>query len=442
MAKGVLAAALLIASLSTVSGLVLSRERLTELLREDFSSGGLTSDPARVVEDWVECSLLTMEYIRHDNILDAIDTSWMRPTHHTCEELKALVAGPPYTLELAPPSHYINYAFGARHFEAILLSVLSIMTAKTLCLMLSYVSVVCLFLGGWRNSPPVTLAVLLPIGLFLLFAFEQHRYGDSLMWAPAFFVGFFTLAVFLAARDRFNDRANRIGLFCFLALILTFLDTMQGSLPVLLSLTIVLNHFFYVSRGTYPTLKAYFVATLVGLSTIFLCFITSFIVYTVVRLLILSHVIAYPVWHSFVTDLGSRMGDVVPEVGTVHLSEVVQKLWSERSQMTGNDFATWLFWASGLAWLCAISMLIFLVPRRIGNAALMVSVDVFVLTVASLGILSWFVIFPNHSYIHAWFMVRMMALPESYGFVAAIIVIQRSFQGKTMTRHYASLRCA
>ena len=442
VAKGVFAAALFIGSFSIVSGVVLSRERLTEILREGFSSGELSSDGEDWVEDWVECSLLTMEYIRHDSFLDAIDTNWIRPTHHTCEELKALVAGPSSTLQLDQPSHYVNYPFGARHFEAILLSVLSVARAKTLCLLLSYASVVCMFLGSWRNSPPVALAVVLPVGLFLIFAFEQHRYGNSLMNAPSFFVGFFILAVFLAARERYQHRANRIGFFCFIGIVTTFLDTMHGSHPVLLSITIVLNHFFYVSRGSYSSVKAYFIAAVLESFTVFLCFIVVFIVYTVIRLYILSQVIPDPVWQIFVTQLGSRMGDVVPDVGTIHLSEVLQKLWSERSQMTGNDFATWLFWTSGLAWLFAVSMLIFLVSRRIGNAALMVGVDVFVLMVASLGILCWFVIFPNHSYIHAWFMVRMMALPEAYGFVAAIIVVQRWFQGKTTSRQYASLRGA
>jgi hypothetical protein len=47
-----------------------------------------------------------------------------------------------------------------------------------------------------------------------------------------------------------------------------------------------------------------------------------------------------------------------------------------------------------------------------------------VLALASLGVLAWYVIFINHSYVHAAFAVRYLALPASFGFVALLLVLE------------------
>lgn len=428
VSKAFLAAALVIVILSFASGLLLTRERLTEVLQDAFTSGTLSSNPSNpdYVEDWVECSLLTMEYARYESALDdAFATRWIRPTHHTCDELQALVSGPPFKMQLSSPTLYPNYAFGARHLEAIPLSVLRFSTAQRLCLFLTYASIAVLLVAGWRNSPRQTIAVLVPTAFFLAFAFQQHRYGNNLMWAPSFIVGIFLLALLIGAPVWFRSKANRVGLFCFLALIASFLDTMQGSLPVLLSLSIVLNHFFYVAGGNYPSAASYWRTAVQEALTVVACFVLCYAAFTGLRLLIVSGLgvdQSFSVFQFFIGGLNQRMGTEVPGVGTVHLSDVAKRLWEERAQLTGNALSTWLLGASACAWLAAIVLLAAFF-RRSTAAASRLATDIFVLAMAGLGIVSWYIAFPNHSYIHAWLMVRMMALPAAYGFVAALLLL-------------------
>jgi hypothetical protein len=338
--------------------------------------------------------------------------------------LEALVSGPPYKVELATPTLYPNYAFGARHLAAIPLSFLRFSTAQKLCLFLSYASIVCLLLAGWRSSPRLSGAVALPIAFFLAFAFQQHRYGNSLMWAPAFFVGFFSLAIFIGVPEWFQPKANRVAFFCFLALIVSFFDNMQGSIPVLLSLTIVLNHFIYLSRGSYPTAAVYTWSAVLDAFVVVTCFVLCYAAFTGVRLLIISSLDldrSFSVFQFFIGGLNQRMGTEVPGVGAVHLGDVAKRLWQERAQLTGNVLSTWLLCASLLAWLVTIFLLrlIFATSR---SAASRVATDVFVLAIAGFGVLLWYAAFPNHSYVHAWLMVRMISLPAAYGFAAVALV--------------------
>ncbi|MDB5069205.1 MAG: hypothetical protein JWM87_316 [Candidatus Eremiobacteraeota bacterium] len=415
--KGLGLAALLMTAIAITSGVVLTHARLDAVLREALTSKTLNIDSPG---GWTECGTFAMEYTREaDPFLNAIETRWPRPAHHPCDDLKALIAGPPYPYALNPPSPYVNYPFGARHLAAIAVSVLTVSQAETMYRFLSYAAVVLLFLGAWRNSERLAIGVVLPIAFFLTFAFEQHRYGDNLLWAPSFFVGFAALGVLLALPRTFASGFDRVSFYCFLGAMIAYFDVLEGAIPVLVSLAIVLNHFFFVARRAHASPRAYRTAAAVQALMVFGCFLLAYVAVTGVRLLIISQLVPSAI-ADFEHQLSYRTGSSVIDVGVVHLSDVFGRLWLERDQMTGNDWATWLLAVSAFAW--ASSAAAFAVLRRRVERPAAVVTDLAVLAVAGAGIFVWYVLFRNHTYIHAWLMVRMLALPAAYGFVAAWVL--------------------
>jgi hypothetical protein len=417
-AKGYAFAALLIVATSLTSGVVLTHNRLVSVIREAFATHSIANDG--VYQDWINCTWLSLEYTRTpDPLRNTIETDWSRPVRQPCDDLRVLVAGPPYPYPLNPTAPYENYAFGARHLQAIVLSVLSVGHAQAMYGFLSYASIGVLFLGGWLNSRRLAITVLLPITVCLTVVFEQQLWARSIAWAPAFFVGFIGLGIFLARRATFVSRAQRLGFFCFLGVIIAYLDLFQGSIPVVLSLAIVLNHFFYVSQRSYTSSKEYVTTAVLEALSILGCFLLGFVVLTGVRMLIVLHFVP-GAWQAYQAELLKRASPGAPGGGAIRYGDVLFALWTQRVQLTGNGSATWILAASGLAWAFSVGALAAL-WRHLDRALFMLA-DVLVLVAAGGGFFMWYLIFQNHSYEHAWLMVRMLGVPTAYGFVAAMTV--------------------
>ena len=274
---GLLLAYAFVISLSLASGFFLSTARLETVLKEEFSQSALGS--LSRFDQWIECAILTMQLSRHEDVvLNALDTRWRSPQQHTCDEAQALLQGPPYKIKIAEPSSYVSYPFGARHLQSLMINIFSFSTTMAIYQFLTYASVVSLFIGAWRNSKRTASLVVSPIVLALLFAFEQHRFGSNTPWAPGFFISFLILSMFLAVREFFWRReTHRIAFFCFLGTIAGYFDNLHGPLPVVLSLTIVLNHFFYSENDSW-------ISALRSASIISACFVISYGLLTIIRL--------------------------------------------------------------------------------------------------------------------------------------------------------------
>ena len=425
---GVLSATLLVLILAIGSGVTLTRARLIQVAQNALTSGDLPFNTHRDEDYFTECSMLTMQYLRNDNVvLNAIETRFVRSAAHPCADLQALLTFGRLPGNPAPsPMSYVNYPLGSRFLEALILSALDFGTAKRLYALLSYGSVCVLFLGAWRNSPRQALIVL-PVGVFLLFAFGFHRFGHSLSHAPGFFVGFSALGVFLAARDRFRQPDNRVIFFGFLGTIVAFFDLMHGSIPVVLSLTIVLNHLFYVApaaqldSGRSPS-RYWFVAFREAV-IVFVCFVAAYAALTVGRLLLLNLVIDGG-WAQYAVALGFRLGNEIPG-RVIGLQDVIEKLWQARFQLTPGGFtpSTSMLVMSLAAWIFTIGLLPFVLWRR-GKTSLVVLADVSLVVLAAVGVLAWYRLFRQHTFIHVLFAVRNAAVPASYGFLTAGLVVR------------------
>jgi hypothetical protein len=140
--------------------------------------------------------------------------------------------------------------------------------------------------------------------------------------------------------------------------------------------------------------------------------------------------------------LALRLSDQV-EGREIHFRDVVQKLWLARFQLApgGVDAATLGVFLAMAAWIHSLCLLPFLWWRR-GSAALIVLADLAVITCASAGVLAWYRLFPQHTYIHVLFIVRIVALPASYGFVTAAILTRFLTESRTRSILWAAAGCA
>src|SRR5262249_25489851 len=159
----------------------------------------ISEDPH--TDGWIECSELTMQMARDPSILvNALESLWPPAVRHTCTQLRDQVDGK----EIEAAKHYPNYASGARHLEALALTVVELSALMNIYRWLSYGSVAFMLVAALWAAPRTAVVIMLPIATALAFAFEQHRYAYSLAFAPAFFVAFFLLGVFLIARSFFE----------------------------------------------------------------------------------------------------------------------------------------------------------------------------------------------------------------------------------------------
>lgn len=105
----------------------------------------------------------------------------------------------------------------------------------------------------------------------------------------------------------------------------------------------------------------------------------------------------------------------------------LERLFSVRYQLTpgGAAVANWVFLAGIAAWIFVglIGLATLLYRRALRMPAL---VDVLVLAAVSVGILLWYWRFAAHTYVHALFMVRLLAIPLACGLAAALLAIHEA----------------
>jgi hypothetical protein len=424
MLSGMLA----ILTLTMVSGLTFPGARLVHVGQNALTSGELAFNEHREEDYFTECSLLIMQYARAPGLFrNAIETRFGMEARHPCQDFESLITtGKMPSGSGTPVGSYVNYPFGSRYLTALVLNVLDLRSARSLYGFLSYGSILILIAGAFRNSPSTALLVL-PIGVFLLFGFSMHRFGHNLAHAPGFFVGFTALGAFLAARDHFRDSRARLMFFGFVGIVIGFFDLMHGSIPVVLSLAIVLNHLFYVApvRRAVPNLSpsGYWLVSLREAVIICVCFVAAYGTLTAGRLLLLSGFVDGG-WHRYAVSLGLRLGNEISGMA-IDFEDVIQKLWQARFQLTPGGFtsSTWMLVVSLAAWIFTIGLLPIASWRR-DRAALVLLADLSVIVLAAVGVVAWYRLFRQHTFIHVLFVVRNAALPASFGLVAAALVIR------------------
>ena len=420
IAKGFCLGMAFVLLLATSSGLLMSRAGATRVAREALrTTDGVANPTTHLGGDYyTDCSLLAMLAVRSRGALrNAIET-WLpteviRGSAHPCDVLERHAAQGIAWDTPPAPRPYVYYWMGSRHLEAIVLRAVSYRTAESLYSFLSYASIVLLAIASWVNSRRATL-LLAPIYASLLFAFGMHLQGHGLGHSPGFFIGFFLLAWLLIRRRSFDSFEKRLTFFAFLAVVTTFFELLNGPLLVLLSLSIILNYFFF-TRESSPRAVA---GEGVG---IFACFFICFVGMNAIHLLLLSF-FHDGVLHWFRAELAWRTSGSVTDARNVGMREVATNLWNSRGNIVvgGRTPSTWYLVGSVIAWVGALGALP--VAARL-KRDLRPVVDVAVLAAGGAGVIVWYRLFLSHSFTHSWFAVRYLALPASYGFVAAVVIV-------------------
>jgi hypothetical protein len=415
-----------LAAFNLVAKSTLSHDRLVRVVKKAYTDGELAL-AARPNEDFfTECALLTMLYLRQDGFRDVVDTQFaFSESIDPCEVLRVVVNQEPRDNSIKGPYSYLNYPWGSRHLEALVLSALEYSAAKTLYRILSYGAIVFLFLGAWRNSWRTAL-LMAPVGGFLFFGFELTTFGANPGHAPGYFIGFFALGIFLAAREWFKKASRRFVFFGALGTLIADFDLMTGSLQAILSLAVVFNHFFYLSDDRDS--RGYWARATKQAFGIVGCFALAYVTLTAVRMGVASlyHTGGYyDVAHLFSY---TKPGYGVPRTG-VTLRDLVIELWLARFRLTGDALsATWLLYTAAAAWIFGfIGIAGAFLKRRMMSRGL--ATDFFIILLAGGGIIAWYLIFQGHTLTHVSFMVRLIALPAAYGFLVAILTAQ-SFWAK------------
>lgn len=428
-ALGIIAALILVSAFTVASGFFLSSDRLIHVARAALEQGELPHTTRTNEDFFTECAMLEMQLLRADSVFqNAIDTKFLQvPDQHPCQSLRVMATGTSEERQTLPAAYsYNHYAYGSRHLEALVLSVIDFQTAQIVYRWLSYGSVALLFLAMIVRSFRKAL-LFAPIPLFLAFCFAMPVFGHNLAHAPGFFIGFFALSAFVAFPAVFGATSVRLAFFSALGVLIADLDLLQGPIPAILSLTIVLNHFFYSSNTTVRS-------ALMWIGRIAACFVIGYVALTVARLGLLA---LYGLnINELYSSLRFRLGSVSDGGAVVGLRDNLANLWRARNQFIPGNAAlvTWLFFGSWAAWAFALMVWTALIWRY-RSALTRLSVDILVLGAASAGILAWYWLFAGHTYQHVLFMVRIAALPAAYGYVAALLAareINKSRHGKVL----------
>jgi hypothetical protein len=390
--------------------IALSEERLAAVVASGFAMAQFEYMPqARISDPFSDCALLIMEKLRAPGALADLLTTRLTlgPKSHPCDVAGLLLGVPGHpAMDVPPAVSYLNYPFGPRHLAALALSGLEVFQVRAIYLIASCLAAAALLVGAMRHSGEKALAIL-PLVFVLCFAFSFHTLGPSLTHAPPMFTGLAMLAVLLLCKEYFRPWPARVALFAALGVTTTFLEMLNGSPGAMLALAIVLNQLFYGdTRGARPVWHA------IGVAAIF---IAAYVLFTALRLAALKYGFGEDIARYF-TGLLSRLGSTVDDM-TLSQMDVLRRLWDHRSLISplGRDFSGALIGIGAAGWIVTLGAAAWLWRNAEWRG------NVIALGCGTLGLVAWIWLFPNHSYVHPQFIVRLLGLAAGFGVVAALL---------------------
>jgi hypothetical protein len=391
------------------------------LFQSQFEQRGLVL----IKDHWSECGFLMMEKVQPQSVLrNAIDTYLAHDfRYHFCDILKTEYLGGPLTDVKLAHWDYQNYPFGARHVLAVVMSFMELVDVHGLYMILSSVTVALMFFGALCNSPANAKTVA-PVGIYLCFAFATHLLGDNLAYAPSLIFAFTALSIFLFAKKWFSEWCHRVFFFAMMATMVLFFEPSTGTVPITIALTVVFNQLFYSDREAPPDM--YWSTSAKQALTILACFFFAIIIHTSLRI--------GAIWLLYGADvealfgkLAARMSDQVDGSVQATTLATLQRIWDSIGNLSpgGRPVALIFLGASMIAWIVMLFMLPIAIRSMPTWRRSVLAVDVILIAVSAAGIFLWYRLFRNHIYIHAFFMVRLLVIPASFGFVALLRVGQQ-----------------
>lgn len=383
---GCLVASLLVVLFFALNYLSLRRHD-EQRIPEAFASGALTTDNFRNGDavngshQFNDCLVLAMA-IDQRGTTGQLTVSPSLPFKPYAEEpCKLLKAG-----AVERPYYYHNYIHGQTALLRFLLPILDIATIRELyrdaSSLLLVAGIALAMLRVWQGGEAVFLIVLLCFARF----FGLEAFGQSLGHAPADFVLLsFIVSTMFEASD--TEAINRAAIFGSLTMIF---EMMTGGLPLGLAAVIGLT-LYSLKSGRLSTVWQCAAAYLVGAAC------TLVLKYLAVGLVFgLGSLAAVP------EALGARINGALP--GYAHPPAFpVQVIGNLDSIITEMPVMAALILA---LCICFGAM----------SAIRLQSPQSRFLALSNLPIVAWFVVFHQHTMLHAFFMDRMFVWPIASGF--------------------------
>jgi hypothetical protein len=404
--------------LTVISSKALSSARFDAAVKTALSSHQLEYDKTPS-DQFTECALLTTVYLRPKSLAEnAFNTHFAHDyKFHPCQVLSHIVTGEPPGVALDSlgtrgyHSNYVSYPFGTRHLAALALSLMELSTYRLVLGMLAILSMLSLTISAAYVDIRKAWVYVAPLTITMFIGFSLHTMLTNFGHGPDCWVAFLMLAGFLAFSTFFQPLYRRVAFAVSLSVVVTFLDMFDGAAPIAVMLLIFFNQVFY---GHGSLRSAVGQAALLSFAAL-----GGAVVYTVLRLSILAGAFGIE-WRWFLLGIQARAGMDIGDA-VITLPQLFIQLWDNRSFMVwGNQTAsTVLLLSSGLAWCFAIATL---VSRwRYLDQAL--RANFLIAALSSIGTACWFILFPNHTYIHAPFMVRVLVVPVGLGFAVLLSVL-------------------
>ncbi len=405
-----LAASFVLLLVFTFLGTQTPRPRIENAVRTANDAGQL--DPLRNIDNdlFTECSLLAAEMLRDSNVLHDIVSSNLASTNSfPCDVIPQYLAGAPREAR-----REFRYFYGARHLVAVLVRVMSINRIRSLLAYLGYAAPFLLGAAFYFRARQ-SLAVISPLLVTLLVGMDLGNLGRNFAHSPGFVFPLLMLAAVVWWRESLTPLELRFGAYAVIAAVTAYFDILNGPLPFILAVTVIVNHYAFNSGRK----DAFILWQAAGLCVLFPAAAATIIG---LKLGMASLLYGMQPFREFLSALAIRMSAKDENLGALSYMQVVMRVWNSRAlPFFNSSSAATLFHMAGLiAWLGG---LILLIARRRDRYR-----EFIVLAGSAFIIPLWYSEFMNHTFTHYQFMTRIGVLPAAAGLIAFIAMSDGLFR--------------
>ena len=392
----------------------ISKQTIRDRVLKAFDNGELA------FQDWPEDMRIGKDQYSDCSILRTVLFETGNHFHDAIGPLKAVSRGRSnckYLFDVASgketesePLYYHRIWYGSRVLTSFFLFFSELSTTRNVLMYSNYVGYLAIGLIAWSIAPTL-FWTLLPILIYGLFFSGLPFYGQSLCHAPGYLTGLlgaislllmikhrssshsiYLIAAVIGCWSYFFDIATALPFIAIFLFVLIYL-----SAPYVDGLLSKKDHFRFATLAIFSWCGGV-------LGSLFLK-----------QALAVSY-FGSQVLDDFVQALKNRAGMFDPSVVESQFSRLYQSF--KYLTWGFDDLGQILFFVSCFIWLWAVIQVLWdwkkLKELRQGYDLLAVSLCV-------VAIFFWYLIFSNHTRIHAWFTVRYASIPLSLGWILLIM---------------------
>jgi hypothetical protein len=416
----------------TVSTAALPRETLRERVRAAFRAGDLTQedylqfDSRRGVHHYDDCLILQMITDREATLLGRAFSPVVRFKEEgatgVCAMLRELtLADEGQVANAAGTLRYSRYWHGYNPVAATLLTFFDLATVRWLLKGGAYAALAALVLAAGvthRGLLGVTVAISVMAALF----WGLPYFGPSLSHAPGDTFVILSLAWLLVARERMSRLQALLPFCAAYGAVMIYLEFLTGLLPTAAGFLVPIVYLFATlaaDRAQRPSMGWRLAAA--GL----IAFALSAAVTVAAKQALALELTDPQALSAFSNQLKTYTAPAASEPRLPGMLKPFMALLRESPHLTHGSRrgAAVMYGAAGFAWLAA-ALLALRRPRSLPFGD-------FLVFGAGVGVVvGWVLVFPNHTFIHAGFMVRIMIVPISLGWAALAWQLTARLKGR------------